>query len=133
MFCKQQVAQLRGVLDDIRARGAELIVIGNGPVHFANAFKSELAFDGPLYTDPSLATYQAAELHRGLLATLSVRSVPKAIGALFGGHLQTRTRGDAFQLGGVVVISKEGELLYRQASEYAGDHPPVEELLRAVG
>ena len=132
MFCKQQVAQLRGAHDEIRRRGAELIVIGNGPPFFAEAFKKDLAFEGPMYTDPSLETYRAAEMKRSVGRTLSLASAKKAIGALKGGFMQTRTRGDPWQLGGVVVINRDGEVTYRQASDHPGDHAPVEELLRAV-
>jgi hypothetical protein len=95
---------LRGALEEIRRGGAELTVIGNGPPHFVEAFKKELNFDGPIYTDPSLQTYRAAEMKRGLLRAFSPASAPKAIRALAAGFRQSRQRGDAWQLGGVVVI-----------------------------
>ena len=123
---------MRGVLEEIRSKGAELIVIGNGPVQFAEAFKKDLDFDGPLYTDPSLKTYRAAELKRGLFTSASLKTIPAAFRALSKGHVQTLTRGDALQLGGAIVVSKEGELRYRQASEYAGDHAPLDRLLAAI-
>ena len=132
MFCKQQVAQLRDAMEELRKRGAEPIVIGNGPVEFAAQFKKDIGFEAELYTDPSRETYRAAELKRGLVSAASLGTITKGIKALAEGHMQTRTRGDALQLGGVLIVDRDGRLLYRQASQYAGDHPPMDELLRRV-
>jgi hypothetical protein len=119
-------------MEELRKRGAEPIVIGNGPVQFAAQFKKDIGFEAELYTDPSRETYRAAELKRGIASAAGLGSIAAGIKALSQGFMQTRTRGDALQLGGVLIIDREGRLLYRQASKYAGDHAPLEELLQAV-
>ena len=56
MFCREQVVQLHRERESIRRAGAELVVIGNGAPHFIAGFREITGYDGPLYTDPSLAS-----------------------------------------------------------------------------
>ena len=119
---------------EIRERGAELAIVGNGAPPFARAFREDLGLDVPLYTDPSLETYRALAFHRGLVRTaLSPRTWAHAARALAGGFLQGRTQGDPLQLGGVVVVRPDGTVAYRHASAEAGDHPPIADILAALG
>ena len=119
---------------EIRERGAELAIVGNGAPSFARAFREDLGLDVRLYTDPSLETYRALAFHRGLLRTaLSPRTWGHAARALAGGFLQGRTQGDPLQLGGVVVVRPDGTVAYRFASAEAGDHPPIADILAALG
>jgi hypothetical protein len=120
--------------DRFRAKGAELHVIGNGAPHFAGAFADDVGLTAPLYTDPSLRTYRALGFGRGVRQTLlSPRSLAHAARAIRGGFRQGRTRGDPWQLGGVVVVRRNGTIAYRHVSEEAGDHAPVEAILAALG
>ena len=104
MFCQQQVAQLRDVVDTIRGRGAELVVVGNGGVEQARAFRDEQKLPFPLYTDPSLESYRLAGLRHGLGSSMSPRVALHAVAALRQGFRQRRTQGDPVQQGGVFVI-----------------------------
>lgn len=63
---------------------------------------------------------------------MSIRSVFNAAGALRKGHRQGSIQGSTLQLGGAVVIDPSGEMRYLFAESKAGDHPNVDELLRAV-
>lgn len=110
----------------------ELIVIGNGAPNFIEGFRERSGFTGPIYTDPELRSYEALELRRDLRATLSLRVVKRAVSAYRKGNRQVSTQGDALQQGGVFVINTEGELLYTYRSEFAGDHPDVADILRAL-
>jgi NAD(P)-dependent dehydrogenase (short-subunit alcohol dehydrogenase family) len=123
---------LRDRLDEIRARGAELVIVGNGAESFARAFREDFALDGPLLLDPELRAYRAAGLRRGRVELLSPRLAGNALRALRSGARQQGVQGDPWQLGGVFVIRPGGELAYRQASREAGDHPPVDEILAAL-
>ena len=125
--------QLHRVRDEIQARGAELVIIGNGAPNFARAFREDLEITTPLYTDPSLATYRLLEFRRGVRDTvLSLKTYGHAARALREGFRQGRTQGDAWQLGGVLVVRSDGTLAYRYASAAAGDHPPVADILAAL-
>jgi NAD(P)-dependent dehydrogenase (short-subunit alcohol dehydrogenase family) len=123
---------LRDRVDEIRAAGAELVIVGNGAPFFAQAFREDFALDGPLLVDPELSAYRAAGLRRGRVEMLSPRLAGNAWRALRGGHRQEGVQGDPWQLGGVFVIRPGGDLCFRYASREAGDHPPVDHILDAL-
>jgi AhpC/TSA antioxidant enzyme len=107
--------------------------VGNGNRHFAQAFKDEREITCPLYVDTKLEAYRALEMKRGLASTLgSLKTWKNTIRAMKGGFRQGMTRGDAWQLGGVLVVLPGGVIAYRHLSEAAGDHPPLEKALQAL-
>ncbi len=124
--------QLHHAIDRIHAAGAELHVIGNGAPMFIAGFRDTTAFPGPIYTDPSLAVYEAAQLVRGITTTFNPRAALGALRALRGGFRQGRTQGDPFQQGGVLVVAPSGEILFHHISKAAGDHPKLERVLAAL-
>jgi NAD(P)-dependent dehydrogenase (short-subunit alcohol dehydrogenase family) len=123
---------LRDRIDEIRARGAELVIVGNGAPHFAAAFREDYQLDCPLLVDPELRAYRAAGLRRGRVEALSPRLPLNALRALRAGSRQGAIQGDPWQLGGVFVIQRDAELAYRYVSGEAGDHPPVDDVLAAL-
>jgi hypothetical protein len=133
MFCREQVAQLRRETKRIHETGAELVIVGNGAPHFAQAFREDLKLTTPLYTDPSLKSYAALGMKRGLGRTLgSLATFRNAARALGAGHRQGAVQGDAWQLGGVLAVRPDGGILYRRLSDAAGDHPPVADVLAVL-
>ena len=130
MFCRELAAQVRGVTDRIEQKGARVIFIGNGTPAMATMFKEDFAVRSPLYTDPSLEVYEAAQLKRGLGSVLrAIKNVPRA---LTKGHMQGRTQGDALQQGGVLIVDTSGAIRYRYTSEVGGDHPDLEDVIAHV-
>jgi len=123
---------LREKIDEIRSRGAELVIIGNGDSSFAAAFREDFQLDCPLLVDPELRAYRAAGLRRGRVEVLSPRLPLNALRALRSCSRPTGVQGDPWQLGGVFVIQSGGDLAYRYLSREAGDHPPVDEILSAL-
>lgn len=123
---------MRGEVEAIRARGAELAIVGNGAAHFAAAFREEFGLDGPLLVDPELRAYRAAGLRRGRVELLSPGLLTAGLRATLAGHRQQGLEGDPWQLGGVFVIRPGGELAYRYLSGDAGDHAPVDEIFAAL-
>jgi NAD(P)-dependent dehydrogenase (short-subunit alcohol dehydrogenase family) len=123
---------LRDRIQAIRARGAELVIVGNGAPHFATAFREDLELDCPLLVDPELHAYRAAGLRRGRVELLSPRLPLHALRAIRSGAQNAGVQGDVWQLGGVFVIRPGGELTYRYVSREAGDHPPVDDILAAL-
>jgi hypothetical protein len=126
------VVQLHRSIADIHAAGAELVVIGSGAPMFIEGFRETTGYKGPLYTDPSLAAYEAAELERGFFKTFSLGGAIASIGAARRGFRQGRTQGDATQQGGVVVVAPDGSVIYRHASRYPGDNAKPEDIVRAL-
>ena len=112
--------------------GARLVVVGNGRPNFIAGFRDKTGFEGPVYTDPSRASYRALRLRRGLRSAMNLQSAKKALEALRDGNRQTATRGDPWQQGGVFIIAGDGTIVYRYPSEFAGDHPPTEDIVAAI-
>jgi len=136
MFCREHVVQVHRQIDRIRSRGAEVVVIGNGTPSFIAGFREETGWDGPLYTDPSRKVYEAAELVRGVLATLHPAAALRVVGALRRGFRQGRTQGDPWQQGGVLVIAPgadKSRILWHQASSGPGDNAEVDDIVAALG
>jgi hypothetical protein len=133
MFCREQAVQLHRELRTIRERGAELVLIGNGNRHFAKAFADAFGITSPLFVDTTRESYRALGMKRGFFATLgNAASFRNMARALHAGFRQGATRGDAWQLGGVLVVRRGGEIAYRHLGSAAGDHAPVAEILAAL-
>lgn len=124
--------QLHREMDTLTAAGAMVFVIGNGSPSFIAGFRETTGYAGPVYTDPSLAVYRAAQLKRGVTKTLDPRALAPTIGALFRGHRQGRTQGDAWQQGGVLVIAPSGDVVWHHASERPGDNAAPSEIAAAL-
>ena len=70
--CHELVSALAGHAEQIRARGARLVIVGNGSMEQAQRFFAEkgLPVAGVVVaTDPSRESYRAAELDRGVVKT----------------------------------------------------------------
>lgn len=132
MFCREQAVQLHRERDAIRRKGAELVFVGNGNRRFARGFVEQFAIEAPVYVDPELVAYRALEFSRPVLGLLNPKVWVAGARALGRGARQGAIQGDAFQLGGVLVVRKDGTVAYRFASATAGDHPPVAEVLAAL-
>ena len=124
--------QLHRQIDMIHAAGCELHVIGNGLPMVIAGFRETTGYAGPLYTDPSLAVYRAAELRSGLLTVLNVGSVVRTIGSLRRGFRQGRTQGHALQQGGVLVVAPSGDILWHHISEGPGDNATAAQIVSTV-
>lgn len=123
---------MRDHREEIRQAGAELVFVGNGAPLFANGFAEDLGLEERILLDPGLVAYRAAGLRRGRAELFSPRMIGNAVRAWKAGFRQTGVEGDAFQLGGVLVVRAGGDLVYRYASREAGDHPPIEEVLAGL-
>ena len=123
---------MRGILEAIRARGAELVVVGNGRPEHAADFRATHDLRFPLYVDPELRAYAAAGLERGVLRTLGPRALAAGWRAFRAGYRQGMTQGDPWQEGGVFVIRPDGTVPFAQVSESAGDHAHPQDILAAL-
>ncbi len=142
---------MRHEVSRIHALGAELVVVGNGTNRFARAFADDIQLDTPLYVDPTCASYQALSLKRGIAPTLgSWRTWANMFRALRGGVRERRVavilrwwrqsvpvlipgaQGDAWQLGGVLIVLPDGRIAYRHHSTISGDHPRTSEVMAAL-
>jgi hypothetical protein len=132
MFCREHVVQLHQQAGRIAGAGAELVVVGSGTPNFIAGFRETSGFDGRILSDPELHSYRAAGMRRGLWRSLNPLSGAYAVRALARGNLQGRTKGDAAQQGGVLVILPGGRIVYEHHSKVAGDNAPAEEVVAAL-
>lgn len=151
LHCRHQVTQLRREIANIHRLGAELVIVSNGSEQFAAAFREDLGLETPLFVDPTRASYRALGMKRGVIRTLGAWRTWVNLGRAFiEGVRQRRTRvilgwwnrsvttlipgtqGDAWQLGGVLVVLPDGRVPYRYLSNIAGDHPPPTEVVAAL-
>jgi hypothetical protein len=133
MFCREHVVQLHRHIDRIHAAGAELAVVGSGTPNFVAGFRETTGYGGPIYCDPTLASYRAAGLKRSVWRTLMPQVAVHGIRAMARGNFQGRMQGDNSQQGGVLVIQPPGRITYEHVSNSAGDNAPAAEVAEAVG
>ncbi len=124
--------QLHHETDALRAAGLSLNVIGNGAPMFIAGFRDTTGYDGPLYTDPSLAVYRAAELRSGLRTVLTPGALRRTVGSVRRGFRQGRTQGSALQQGGALVIARDGRVLWHHISSGPGDNATAAEIIAAI-
>jgi len=131
MISRRQVADLNDNIKAFERKNAQLVVIGNGPEKFIMPFREATRYKGPLFTDPTLETYKILGFKKGITSVVGFDPLKAGIRALSTGYLQKGIQGPPLQQGGVLVVGpgKFAHYLYR--SKKAGDHPPVEELLKA--
>lgn len=124
--------QLHRDIDQLSAAGADVHVIGNGAPTFIEGFREVTGYTGPIYTDPSLATYRAAELRRGVGTILNLGTLSRSVGAFRRGFRQGSVQGDALQQGGTLIIDTSGVVLFQHISDGPGDHARTADMLAAL-
>jgi peroxiredoxin len=130
VHCNDTAAHLRDRLDEVHSEGAELVFIGNGSADQAAAFARDRVPGCPVYTDPSLTTYQALGMTRSVRATLGLRSVLAGARATLQGHRQASLQGDPWQQGGMFVVARGGKVVYSQLNRSAADRPDLDAALQ---
>ncbi|MBF0451116.1 MAG: AhpC/TSA family protein [Candidatus Magnetomorum sp.] len=108
-----------------------VIVIGNGQPNFIEGFRNDTGYQGDLFTDPSLKTYQLLSFKKSLSSLFGLKTVKTAFRAFSSGYVQKGIQGDALQQGGVVVIHPVDTPVYLYTNNEAGDHAPLDEILHA--
>lgn len=126
------MAELAENADRFKEKNADLAVIGSGDPAYFKEFREKTGYEGLLFSDPSLAAFSLLGFTGGITGVMSIRSVFKAVSAFRQGHRQGSVQGSTLQLGGAIVVEASGVIRYYFASAKAGDHPAVDELIRAV-
>ena len=118
--------------EEFRKLGVQPVVVGHSSLRYAKAFLDDTKIDLPVYVDEKRVVYKALAFKRPLLAFLNPKVFQRAAEAKKEGFSQPGVFGDAFQLGGVVLLMPDGSMPYRYASAFAGDHPKLEDLKAEV-
>ncbi len=127
--------QLHRHRKEFEEAGARLAVIGQGTPRHAEHFIEEYGLDGmQVLVDPDRKTYEAAGAK---IATVDELWHPRIVarGAKLTATdrlVQGRTQGHAAQLGGVLVVARDGRITWAHMSDDASDNAPTEEVLQAA-
>jgi hypothetical protein len=132
VFCREQVAEIRGKRAEIEALGGGIAFVGNGTARAATWFQKKFAADSTVLTDPDLVSYKAIGARSGMLSTLGPSAWGAGLRAFRSGARQSTTKGHAYQQGGLVVMAPGNRVLYKHISQAAGDHAPVADVLAAL-
>ncbi len=111
-----------------------MAVIGNGTPVMAQDFAEQFKVGVPLFTDPSRKSYELAGWRRPMgSAVLGMGTMLKAgARAMKGGFRQGKTQGDAFQIGGVLVVNPDGSVRFEHSDKAAGDHANIDDILASL-
>ena len=111
-----------------------LVLIGQATPRHAAQFRRRQGIQLPVLADEKRVSYRAAGAKIANTTELfGPRSVSK--GLLAGARsrkIQTRTIGDAAQLGGSIVVRPDGNVVWSHMSDNAGDNASPQEILAAV-
>ena len=120
--------------DEFEAAGINLVLIGQLTPRHAAHFRRRQGIELTVLADEQRASYKAAGAKIGDLGELlGPKVVAKgALTTLRTGKLQGRTHGHPAQLGGAMVISPEGEVIWSHMAQDASDNASPEEILRAL-
>lgn len=132
LFCKQQTKEFRERRHDIEMEDARLVFVGCGDPRYAAAFHEEFAPDCIVLTDPQGNSYRAIGARQSWFRTVGPRAFFKSARAWSKGFRQTSAHGHVGQQGGVLVIRPGNIIEYRYISSFAGDHPPVADVISAL-
>ncbi|WP_419168246.1 AhpC/TSA family protein [Halobacteriovorax sp.] len=121
--CKAHVSDIWN--QQSKLKNKRIIFIGNGQPSMIKGFKEEINSPSvEIYTDPSLETFEACGLKRGLRYLMNFKSIKSLLDLKRRGYDMSSwddQLGDKTQMGGVIVLKKPGVLLYHFVSSYLGD------------
>ena len=126
---------MRDRYDEIKAKGAEVVAIGQGWPAMAADFKAKRKIPFTLLVDQDRTTYKAMELKRGTaLEILGPQVIAKGTLSFIKGHVQSNApRGTSLrQLGGTLVVDRGGKVILSHQASDASDNLPVDEILAAL-
>jgi prostamide/prostaglandin F2alpha synthase len=132
LLCREFVMELRTHHDAIHALGADICVVGSAQPEAAARFRELFELDFQVYVDPERRVFGLLGFDRNLGGSANPAVILAALRAWLRGARQGITEGDPWQLGGVLIVQPSGEISYRHASRFAGDHPKIEAILQQL-
>jgi hypothetical protein len=126
--------QLHRAREEFEAVGARLVLIGQLTPRHAAQFRRRQQIELPVLADERRASYKAAGAK---IATFGELLGPRVVakGLLTStrtGRMQGRTLGHPAQLGGAMVVRRDGAVVWSHMSQDASDNAPPEAILAAL-
>jgi hypothetical protein len=122
---------VRDRLDDLGDAAVALVTFA--PQRVLRGYRARLGLPYPVLSDEDRAVYRAYGLGRGPWWRVWGPATLRRYGQLLrrGRRLQ-RVGGDTLQLGGDVVVGRDGRVVMVHRSRGPADRPPVDDLVAAV-
>jgi hypothetical protein len=131
--CREHLAQLRGRQGDFDRLGARIAAVTFEPPERVARFLTTTRLPFPVLCDPERRAYTAFGLGRAPKRRIwNLPTLWAYARGLVTGTPPHLPHGDLAQLGGDVVLDREGAVVYTYRSRYPADRPRVEELLAVV-
>ena len=127
--------QLHRDREEFESAGVELVVIGQGTPAHARAFAADHDVEGlRLLVDTHRVAYKAAGARKsGVSGLFGPKVMLRAAKAVASERVvQGRIIGSASQLGGVLVVARDGSVVWSHLASDAGDNPPNSSVLEAA-
>lgn len=109
-----------------------MAVVGIGGSDSIESFRKTTAYRGPLYVDPSLATYRAAGLASGVATILSPRAIVSNVMAMLRGTTPGLPSGNSLQQGGTFVLGPGDVERFAWRDRFSGDAAALDRVLAAL-
>ena len=126
--------QLHRARAQFEQAGGRIVLIGQLTPRHAAQFRRRQGIQLPVLADEDRVSYKAAGTKSGGVGDLfNPKVVAKgAMTAVREKTMQTRTIGDAGQLGGALVIDTKGNVTWSHMATDASDNASPEEILAAI-
>ena len=132
-FCREQVAQLCRGKDKFDGAALQILLVNMGTPAEAEDFRRQFSVPFPIICDPGKFLYKTYGLKGGsMLQIFSPRLFLKGLRSISQGHLPGLRQGDPFQLSGVILIDRQGDIVFRYYSRDPSDYATVEMILGAA-
>ena len=124
------LVQLERHKDQIKAAGLKSVALGIGQPKHAAHFGGKLAPSVICLSNETNAVHFLYGLKRsGLEQMLNPGLYIASVKAAVAGVTQGEATGDVSMLGGIFIIDKEGRIRYTSVNDFAGDYPPIPEIV----
>jgi peroxiredoxin len=123
--CRTYVEMIWKKKEELKRTKTRVVFIGNGAHQFIKTFKDDLKVpDADIYTDPSLESFQACGMIKGIFNLIDPRGAIKMVEFALKGQKQgpwDKDSGTHTQMGGIVAMKYPGKVVYHYLENYLGD------------
>lgn len=134
--CRAHATEIWKDRERYQAKGLRIVFVSNGNPLFIQTFREDLGLGkAEIFTDPGRESYEACEFHRSVGKAIGPKGIINGLKLFAQGHRQgkmSKDVGDLWQLGGIVLISKKGDLLFHYASAATGDYPSKDQIFASL-
>jgi hypothetical protein len=131
--CRGHAFDIWSHRESLQKDGGQIIFIGNGAINFIDGFRKEMNLgDAKIFTDPTLKAFRLGGFNHSLIKLASPKSAINLGKLMVQGFRNSNPlkvgQGSNRQMGGVVVVNSQNQVVYHYVSEALGDTPKSEDI-----